>query len=739
MSAAAVGFALVITSVFSFAFFYLMKYAFHTTSSSRRLSTKSSKSAKQSSATAVASKRVSRTGNRLTSTTVKKSATLVPESKRGIVQKTDRKLKPKINNEKSKISKPTVEPIQEKLPEEVDERPVAKPSKPLKPVKETLVVEEPPKVLAKPVNTIPNNSVVSNSTNNSNIATPAEVVVPKQNHAMKTSPNAAEKKIKPSEINAKKNKNNDIRPQTKQNNKPSSKLRDFDFDNFDVDDGSRMITKLIEKCDLSRDQTQYILDTLLNKQQSLNNNSNGTTTEWVKPSDSAEKKLKKRLQETEIQLKHLEEQLAGAHGKARDHRTELNTQITRAKHFENKLAEMQALRNQEVRERSAAVAELSKYKNNTASLESQLEALRTTLAQQQQQNLDQMAEKESTIVQLRSEIKELQEQLAAKIESNKVIPNTASTLENENTADAVIERPAVEGREYVPGEPDVVDASSGAVIVDSAESEAIKKDNAELKRRCDDLQGEVDDKEKQLKELTNKLHELTTNAANTEQKYRTEIESIKSEKRTHEEKNKELRTKNFKVLEALKQTERALEARIKSEQDEKRRDNSKANVKRARQLLRRQLLPQESDSDESSDKEHLADDDVSDEKWSRTLANKVRRHYEKQLQRSQKNSSPVTNQQHALDQQNRQEIVLSLERQNDKLHRMVTHYKSIISDTETMLSQLHKHVENEESRWCDQILELQQQLDRANSELQQRRKDEESSPNTTMNSSSSSS
>ncbi|XP_050529782.1 uncharacterized protein LOC126899218 [Daktulosphaira vitifoliae] len=715
MSVAAVGFALLITSVFSFAFFYLMKYAFHTSSNSL---SKPIRSTKKRTTNSVVTKHVSRGNNKPTTLKIKK----LTETKRNI-QKADRKLKQQTINSKTKSTKLALVTTQELLHKENDELKILKQSQPLKIVKEKVDNQELMNTFIKS-NTFLTKSIVSN-----NVPEIKQKSLNKMPLVEKSN-DTVSRKIKLSELNQKKN-NNDFLTQAKQKSKASSfKISDFDFEHFDFDDGSLLITKLIEKCDLSREQTQYVLDTLLNKQQSVNMKSGSMTTEWVKPSDSSEKKLKKKLQENEIQLKHLEEQLAGANKKTGEYRAELNTHISRIRLLENKFNELQAVRSYEAKEKSTIIAELAKYKNNLTSIEEQLKKSKSTLSLHQQQSLDILTEKDKQIKELQIQLLEVQECLADKIKISSVVPNSTSVAENVcngNLKNTVIERPAVEGQEYIPGEPDIL---NNGVIVNSIEFETVKKENYFLKSRCDDLEKKLVNKEKQIKEYSNEVNELNKNVVDLDKKYQEEIKLLRVEKKSYEEKNHELRAKNFKVLEALKQTERALEAKIKSEQDRKLRDDSKYSFKRARQLLRRQLLPQDSDSDESSDKETMNDED--DEKWSQAFAKKVLRYYENQ-QKSIKMKHVVNNQQ-SLDQQNRHDIVLSLEQQNDKLHRMVTHYKSIISDTETMLSQLHKHVENEESRWCDQLLELQQQLDKANAELQ-RRKDEESSLNTTMNSS----
>lgn len=61
--------------------------------------------------------------------------------------------------------------------------------------------------------------------------------------------------------------------------------------------------------------------------------------------------------------------------------------------------------------------------------------------------------------------------------------------------------------------------------------------------------------------------------------------------------------------------------------------------------------------------------------------------------------------------ENHAEMLAEVEQQNCQLQAMVTHYKSIIADTEGMLNRLQSHVEQEEGRWGQQIQTLESQLE----------------------------
>lgn len=165
----------------------------------------------------------------------------------------------------------------EVLPKENDELSVFKQPQPLKIVKETVVKEESMNSFVKPTNTVSSKSSINDQV--------PEVKQKPANKApfVEKPIEFVSKRNKTSELSSKKMKNIDFQTQAKQKPKVTPvKLNDIDFENFDFDGGSRLITKLIEKCDLSREQTQYVLETLLNKQQSMNMKSGSMTTEWVK-------------------------------------------------------------------------------------------------------------------------------------------------------------------------------------------------------------------------------------------------------------------------------------------------------------------------------------------------------------------------------------------------------------------------------------------------------------------------
>lgn len=56
-------------------------------------------------------------------------------------------------------------------------------------------------------------------------------------------------------------------------------------------------------------------------------------------------------------------------------------------------------------------------------------------------------------------------------------------------------------------------------------------------------------------------------------------------------------------------------------------------------------------------------------------------------------------------------VLAEVESQNKQLQAMVTHYKTIIEETEGMLNKLEKHVEQEESRWRRQLQAKEEDLE----------------------------
>ncbi|KAL1110282.1 hypothetical protein AAG570_008359 [Ranatra chinensis] len=65
-------------------------------------------------------------------------------------------------------------------------------------------------------------------------------------------------------------------------------------------------------------------------------------------------------------------------------------------------------------------------------------------------------------------------------------------------------------------------------------------------------------------------------------------------------------------------------------------------------------------------------------------------------------------------------IISDLEAQNLQLQAMITHYKSLLNDTEGILDSLQAHIEVEESRWQEKILGLQEEIESLKENQQKR-------------------
>jgi hypothetical protein len=84
--------------------------------------------------------------------------------------------------------------------------------------------------------------------------------------------------------------------------------------------------RILGKADLPRNEIQILIDYLLNKQQDTLTKD---PSEWNDPSDPLQK-LKKQLQDKEMQLKAEQEATAAIHAKLKELRTELNTERSQA-------------------------------------------------------------------------------------------------------------------------------------------------------------------------------------------------------------------------------------------------------------------------------------------------------------------------------------------------------------------------------------------------------------------------
>ncbi|XP_046686142.1 kinectin isoform X3 [Homalodisca vitripennis] len=221
------------------------------------------------------------------------------------------------------------------------------------------------------------------------------------------------------------------------------------------------------------------------------------------------------------------------------------------------------------------------------------------------------------------------------------------------------------------------------------------------KTLCDTYKTDLAKKEALIESLTmqadkyrtevNRLTEELTNSKETVCKLTQEIKdyvdrqaTFSRDLETQKRKNDELRSKNWKAMEALSRTEKTLETKVKESQrlvSEAEESTKHEERERTKQFLQR-LFP------------HVTVDIKQDyDVW-----------LEQFVMEACQNAS-------ASADQSGDNVLGELEQQNCQLQAMVTHYKTIIADTEEMLNRLQSHVEQEEGRWGQQIQTLESQLE----------------------------
>ncbi|CAG9834958.1 unnamed protein product [Diabrotica balteata] len=191
-------------------------------------------------------------------------------------------------------------------------------------------------------------------------------------------------------------------------------------------------------------------------------------------------------------------------------------------------------------------------------------------------------------------------------------------------------------------------------------------------------------------ELSSKIEELQQN----ERKYKTELETsnkkyqlIQKELDEQKTKNNELRTKNWKVMEALNAAEN------KNKEPSKKPD---IDVKK----LSSEIISKEQESQKQfmqrlfPDIEALKTLNAGD--WQDQCAKLIEK-YVRSLKEEQQHSS-----QHSSPQKSSEVI---------KLQAQIEHYKNTIDDTEGLLNELQKRVEQEEMTWRGQLAAKEAELE----------------------------
>ncbi|XP_021931547.1 ribosome-binding protein 1 [Zootermopsis nevadensis] len=407
--------------------------------------------------------------------------------------------------------------------------------------------------------------------------------------------------------------------------------------------------------------------------------------------DGEIKMLREQISHCENQIRHLESQ--AAHLKeSTDQAQELVRQNEELHRIKTELEHLVA----NSRQHEAALQ--YEYKN----LQEELEALKEKCASYN--------EIKSEVSHLRSEneqllaqvikVKDLQaetqhlheenEHLVSQIASFSQLEKEAQQLREENESlaaqvTAMTERPAAEGRENGDlHDPEEKQADTKERV--SEEDSIVKQKELLLEKFNDEL--------KQKDSVIEKLNSDINTC-------KTEISKLNEDLELQRRKNNDLRTKNWKAMEALSVTEKSLESKVKestilvSEVSKKVRTEEQAATKELLQRIFRDIRIED----------HTAYD-LWVERFESSATSFI-----SQLKTRQPAADSVS--------EDHSSMLIELEKQNSQLQTMVTHYKTIIEETEGMLNKLQNHVEQEEERWRQQMQIMEAELETIRDEKDQ--------------------
>ncbi|XP_014270414.1 kinectin [Halyomorpha halys] len=219
-------------------------------------------------------------------------------------------------------------------------------------------------------------------------------------------------------------------------------------------------------------------------------------------------------------------------------------------------------------------------------------------------------------------------------------------------------------------------------------SQELKKVNSENKKLSTYVEEALKEnstlKANQISELEETISQLKKNICENN----SELLSLKVDIEKYKERNNELRNKNWKLVEALKEREKVLENKLKSEET----FQNKLNFEEV----------------ENGGQCHKAVDEIKNNV--NTFIHRLFPNIEMQEHRGQFNDW-LRSVEDAVNASNSKYCSEDLQLQNTQLQSLVAHYKTIISDTEDMLYRLQNHIEVEESKWKEEMGNLQKELE----------------------------
>ncbi|XP_048486243.1 ribosome-binding protein 1 isoform X2 [Plutella xylostella] len=526
------------------------------------------------------------------------------------------------------------------------------------------------------------------------------------------------------------------------------------------------LVRLISEAALSRSETQLLTDTLLNKQHDALQHA-----DWTEGPNDPMQKLKKQLADKEKALADEQDASQALHAKLKELRTSLNAERSRATAAARAAEEAAA----ELAASQARLQRLADEKHQDKMLlQAKLNAEAEAQAQrvQMEMHIQRLSESETALV---AQLNALQAELNARaleagqarceaaaardamLGAQQLAADTAQQLQEANRVCAeldVARQSALHGEAAAQQELRALQETLHGVSELQAEVQRLTtraqtaESNAEkLKTEAEKLKEENDKQKQQLSlevaalreaaaareaeiaelkqmkaapaqnglppsNLTDqhKAAELAkvegvieslraelTAAQRGCSEQREQAAALRAQLQAYQDKNNELRTKNWKVMEALQSAEKALQSKPASAmpaQDSLRDALTKAQEAQYSEVaaILKSACPT------------VAPSTAPGRAWLDAFAASLK----KELEAKKVTSSPVSTQK---DDAKLEEM----RAQNQHLQGLVDKYKTIIDDTEGVLSRLQHNVTAEERRWAQQLAEQQRELDHVRS------------------------
>ncbi|CAB3384365.1 Hypothetical predicted protein [Cloeon dipterum] len=450
-----------------------------------------------------------------------------------------------------------------------------------------------------------------------------------------------------------------------------------------------VLLPLLQKADLSESEHQQLVDQLLNR----------GSVEWVGARPDPMARLKKQLAEKEKALAEEQQTSQGVHAKLVELRAEINTERTRHSAMYRQLEEQLAAKNQ-------AIQLLNSQLQNTSELQNK-NAHATQLLQ------NQLAEERKIVRALTEEKNAALKNLSAQVDVNKLtqahqeeVSQLQSKILGAQDIIADLEK-RLQGKQNLQDElRNELNASKQLIHSEQHSKQLLQDELAAVKSDIEKFSLSERELEQKIKLLENELK------LSQEEAVRLRAEAAKAAAVAvvpdFSDKVKELedRVQEKDALLAKLQSEASQHAstvdQLKEELEAQRLKNNEAVSKKAqgeeqdtfRQLLQRLFpsvtLPVTKDQSE----------------WVREFEAAAAEHLRE-----------VSSEQAAAADGQTKIMLEDVESRNKQLQALVTHYKSIIEETEGMLNKLEKHVEQEEARWRTQLQLKQDELDAVQSQL----------------------